>query len=61
MLGVENHHHDDLTSYGICECRHVEMKNPLSCLRRGSFEISTAGMVSASKRHRVYGNSHNLG
>ena len=61
MPGAENHHHDDPKSYGICECRHVELKNPPSCLWRGDSEISTAGMVSALKRHRAYGNSHNLG
>ena len=61
MPGAENHHHDDSTSYGICECRHVELKIPPSCLWRGNSEISTAGMVSALKRHRDYGNRHNLG
>ena len=56
MQGAENHHHDDPTSYGIRECRHVELKNPPSCLWRGNSEISTAGMVSALKRHRAYWN-----
>ena len=61
MSGAENHHHDYPTSYGICECRHVELKNPPSCLWRGNSEISTAGTVSALKRHRAYENSHNPG
>ena len=60
MPEAENHHHDDPTSYGICECRHVELKNPPLCLWRGDSESSTAGMVSALKRHRTYGNGHNL-
>ena len=33
MPGAENHHHNDPTSYGTCECRHFELKKTPSCLR----------------------------
>ena len=61
MPGSENHHHNDPTSYGTCECRHFELKIPPSCLWRGNSEISTAGMVSALKRQHAYGNVHIFG
>ena len=61
MLSTENHHHAYCMLHEIYDHRHVKLKNPLSCLRRARWKISTAGMVSALKRHRAYGNSHNLG